>query len=251
MKNYDTTKGFSSLSTVTDALKSAYASYTDAASAQLEAMRKLGALIFRLENVADLAKLGDAFQNTDGVTLTGKKLTDAFASFYADAIAIPDTSFISDARARGLAMSVWADDEANMSRELFKKLAPVFRNSKLSHDERAKLASKVMVKAQKLANKSNGGIIIGKNIADARNASKRGTRGAATTPADALVEAASALVVALGDVRAEALNTLSDNEREALTEAHEAFGRMLTNAATLAATDAAEADANAEAIATA
>jgi len=214
-------------------------------------MRELGALIFRLENVADLQKLGDTFTDDKGVTLTGKKLTDAFAAFYSDAIHIPDTSFISDSRARGIAMSVVPELEEALSREHFKKLAPVFRNSKMSYKERGAKAVSVMAKAQKLADKNNGGIIIGKNIADAVGGKKRGQRGVVTTPVGVLLEAASALVEALGDVRAEDVGRLSDNEREMLAEANKAFARILKNADTIAATEAAEADANAEAIATA
>ena len=251
MKHYNTDKGFTSLTTLTEQFTKAYGRFTDAASAQLEAMRELGSLIFRLENGADLAKLGDAFTGDDDVTLTGKKLTDAFAAFYADAIHIPDTSFISDSRARGIAMSVVPELEIAMSREHFKKLAPVFRNSKMSYKERGVKAVKVMKQAQKNADKANGGIIIGKNIADAVGGKKRGTRGVTTTPVDVLLEAASTLVEALGDVRAEAVAALSDNEREMLTEARDAFARMLANADTIAATDAAKADADADAIATA
>ena len=243
-KTYKTDKGFQTLETLTNAIRHAYARFTDAASVQLDAMRELGSLIYRLENVADLSKLGDAFLNDEEVVLVGKKLTDAFAKFYESVIAVPDTSFISDARARGIAMAWWGDGESVISRELFKKLAPVFRNSKMSYEERAKDASKVMAKALKIAKKKNGGIIIGANFVEARGVQKRGPRGADITPASELVEAASGLVEALNAVRAEDVAGLSNDDRELLAEASGAFVTMLANADTWATTaDIAKADA--------
>ena len=236
-KTYDTKRGFTTLASAAKAITSAYASFTDAASAQLEAMRELGANIFRLENRADLVKLG--FTDEKGVKLAGKKLTDALAAFYADTCNIPDSSFISDARARGIAMAVTPKLEVGMTREVFKKLAPVYRDSKLgSFEERGKVATATMAQAEKLAKKAGSDSVRGRDVAQARQAPKRGTRGNTPTPIDTLVEASATLAEAIGAVRAEDILTLSDNERAALEETHAAFGRILANATTVAANKA-------------
>lgn len=227
MKTYELLKTITPAASA-KALKAAYGRFTDAGLAQLEAMREIGATVFRIENHSDAVKYG--FVNDKGVALVGKKMTDARAKWYADEIGITDTNFLSDARARGIAQSVWADAEAHMSREMFKAIAPVFRDKKIgSYADRAKAADAVMAKADKAAKKA-GEPLLARHISAARNAKKRGARGVKLTPADELVEAATTLIDAVKAVRS--LTELSENDVELLTEAHSALGRKLENLAT-------------------
>ena len=114
MKTYELLKTITPAASA-KALKAAYGRFTDAGLAQLEAMREIGATVFRIENHSDAVKYG--FVNDKGVALVGKKMTDARAKWYADEIGITDTNFLSDARARGFAQSVSADAEAQKQME--------------------------------------------------------------------------------------------------------------------------------------
>ena len=231
MKTYELLKTITPAGAV-KALKGAYTRFTDAGVAQLEAMRELGALVFRIETHGDAVKFG--FTNDKGVALSGKKMTDARAKWYAEETGITDTNFLSDARARGISMSVWAKAEAIMSREMFKAIAPIFRDKSIgSYADRAKAADAVMAKAAKTATKA-GEPLLARHITAARNAKKRGTRGTKLKPADTLVEAATAIVEAVKAVRS--LVELSENDIELLTEAHSALGRKLENIKTELAT---------------
>ncbi len=238
MKTYELLKTITP-SAAAKAVASAFGRYADAGLAQLEAMRELGALVFRIENHGDAVKFG--LVNDKGVALVGKKMTDARAQWYADNAGITDTNFLSDARARGIAQHVWADAEALMSREMFKAIAPIFRDKKIgSYADRAKAADGVMAKAAKLAKKDDSPLLA-RHISAARNAKKRGPRGVTLTPAAQLVEAASDVIEAVKAVRS--LTELSENDIELLTEAHAALGRKLDNLAT----EVASADADASA----
>ncbi len=242
MKTYELLKNITPAKAVSS-LKAASGRFADAGLAQLEAMREIGSIVFRIENHSDAVKFG--FTNDKGVALSGKKMTDARANWYADEIGITDTNFLSDARARGIAMSVWAEAEAVMSREMFKAIAPVFRDKKIgSYADRAKAADAVMAKAAKAAKKA-GEPLLARHITAARGVAKRGARGVKLTPADTLVAAATDLIEAVKAVRS--ITDLSDNDIELLTEAHSALGRKLANRETEMAT----ADAEAEAVATA
>lgn len=205
-------------------------------SKQLEAMRELGALIHRIENHSDNVKLG--FVDDKGIALKGKALTDVRATFYFETCGITDTNFVSDARARGIAMASMKDVEVTLSREQFKALAPIFRDKNLgSFADRAKKAESILKVAQRAADKSDDGVLMGKHISAARKAKKRGARGVKVTPADALIEAGNDLSEAVKAVRAEDIARLSEGEMDTLQEQCDQFARILKNAATIAATD--------------
>ena len=235
MKKYDNlSSGFTSLDSARKSMATAYGKYADAAVSQLAAMREFGSLIFRLEHVADLMKFGDTFTDEDGVLLSAGKRVKALATFYRDTVAIPDNSFISESRARGLAMFLLPEWEATVTREQFKRIASIFR-SKRTHGDMKSDATEVWEEATKLA---DGGDITGEHVAQAmKNTGNTSTRNRATvvTPADSFLASVASVGSDIEEVHAITVAALPDADRELLRATSDALVRLLDNADTVLA----------------